>query len=276
MTDRVELPREPLGGRYLVERLLGRGAMAVVYAAHDLERDRAVAIKVLHGEFARVVGAERFRREIALLGRLIHPHIMPLLDTGQAEGLPYYVMPLAGEGSLRQRLARQAARPFAEVLAVAQGVGAALDHAHAAGVLHRDIKPGNIVFERSQALVCDFGVARAIQQAGGESLSSSGLVVGTPTYMSPEQAAGGPLDGRADLYALGCVLYEMVTGEPPFSGATVQAVLARHVSEPPPSPRILRPDTPAALERALAAALAKNPGDRPETGAILSTSLELA
>ena len=269
----TELPvhlSTPLADRYRVERRIGAGATAAVYAARDLEADTVVAVKVLHAEYARVVGVDRFLREIALLRRLVHPHIMPLLDQGQAGPFPFYVMPFAAEGSLRERLERSGPLPFADASALLRGVAGALDHAHGAGVIHRDIKPENIVFDGGRALVCDFGVARALERAGGEALSSSGFVVGTPAYMSPEQAAGAELDGRSDIYSLGCVLFEALTGEPPFTGATAQAVLARHVSQAPPRVRVLRPDVPAALDGAVLAALAKRPDDRPASGAALT------
>ena len=268
----TELPvhlSTPLADRYAVERRIGAGATAAVYAARDLESGGVVAVKVLHAEYARVVGVDRFLREIALLGRLVHPHIMPLLDQGQAGAFPFYVMPFAAEGSLRERLERGGSLSFADSSALLRDVAGALDHAHGVGVIHRDIKPENIVFDGGRALVCDFGVARALERAGGEALSSSGFVVGTPAYMSPEQAAGAELDGRSDIYSLGCVLFEALTGEPPFTGATAQAVLARHVSQPPPRVRVLRPDVPAAFERAVLAALAKRPEDRPANGAAL-------
>jgi serine/threonine-protein kinase len=263
-----------LGERYACADELGRGAMAVVYRALDRETGRRVAVKVLKRVYARVLGVERFLREIAVLSALRHPGIVPLLDSGQADGLPFYVMPLADGGSLRDRLRREPQLPLPEVVRIATAVAAALDAAHAVRVVHRDIKPENVLFDAGHPLVCDFGVARAVTIAGGDSLSSAGLAVGTPAYMSPEQAAGDrEVDGRADLYALGCVLYEMLTGQPPFTGATAQAVFARHAAERPPSPRVLRPDVPAGMERAIAASLAKAPADRPSNGAALVAQL---
>jgi serine/threonine protein kinase len=256
--------------RYRVTGDIGRCGMATVFLASDLEHDRSVAIKVLHPAYARVVGRERFHREIALLTRLHHSNILPLLDSGEAGELPYYVMPHASGGSLRAVVERSGPLSLADVLAITRDVAAAIDYAHAQHVIHRDIKPENIVFEQGHALVCDFGIARAIETAGGEGLSSSGLIVGTPTYMSPEQAGGARDVGVAcDIYALGCVVYEMLVGEPPFTGATVQAILARHVAERPPSLRVVRPDVPRHIEEAVHAALAKRPEDRPPSGAAL-------
>jgi len=263
-----------LPARYRVERDIGRGGMATVFLARDLVHDRPVAIKVLHPEYARVVGPERFHREIAMLTRLHHSNILSLLDSGQAGALPFYVMPHAGGGSLRATLDRAGALSLADALAITREVAAAIDYAHGQNVIHRDIKPENIVFERNHALVCDFGIARAIETAGGEEFSSSGLIVGTPTYMSPEQAGGAPEIGiRCDIYALGCVVYEMLAGEPPFIGPTVQAVLARHVGEPPRSLLVVRPDLPRHVEAAVHAALAKRPEQRPARGAELVTWL---
>jgi len=261
--------------RYAVERELGRGGTARVYLATDRTTGRRVAIKILLPDYARVVGAQRFHREIALLGGLHHPNILPLLDSGQAGALPFYVMPYATGESLRDRLERTPQFSLADTIAVARGVAAALDYAHGRNVVHRDIKPENILFEGARPLVCDFGVARAIVEAGGEALSSSGLIVGTPDYMSPEQAGGARLiDARSDLYGFGCVVYEMLVGEPPFTGATLQAVLARHVAERPRSLRIVRPDLAGSVEAAVFAALAKAPADRPESATALVARLD--
>ena len=255
-----------LGDRYGDAAEIGRGAMAVVYRATDRQAGAVVAVKVLKRMYARVMGVERFLREIAVLSSLRHPGIVPLLDSGQADGLPYYVMRLADGGSLRERLQREAQLPLADVVRIASAVAAALDAAHRTGVVHRDIKPENVLFDGGRPLVCDFGVARAVTIAGGESLSSAGLAIGTPQYMSPEQATGDrEVDGRADVYALACVVYEMLTGSPPFSGATGQAVLARQLAEPPPRVRVVRPEVPEAMERALLVALAKRPEERPGT-----------
>jgi serine/threonine-protein kinase len=256
--------QEALGSRYLVARQLGRGGMATVYLAEDLERRERVAVKVLRPELTVILGSTRFRQEIEILGRLQHPNIVPLLDWS-ATGPPlYYTMPFVAADSLRARL-RQGQLPMDEALSIARDMAAAIDHAHAEGVLHRDIKPANVLLDVGRALICDFGIARAIERAGGESFSSSGLVIGTPTYMSPEQAAGAPVDRRSDIYSLGGVLYEMLAGEPPFSGASAQAVMARQVAEPPRSLRVVRPDVPEAVEAAVLAALDKHPAARPSS-----------
>jgi serine/threonine protein kinase len=262
----LERLRAALAERYAIEREVGRGGMAAVFLATDRRAAGRVAIKVLLPAFARVMGPERFHREIATLLGLSHANILPLLASGQAGPLPYYVMPYAEGGSLRNHL--DESLPFTHVVAVTRDVAAALDYAHEQNIVHRDIKPENVVFDAGRALVCDFGVARAIIRAGGEELSSSGLVVGTPAYMSPEQASGEQELGPAsDLYALGCVVYEMLVGEPPFTGPTVQAVLARQVHERPRSLRVVRPDLPPHVERAVQTALAKRPEDRPQSGA---------
>ncbi|HTR20095.1 MAG TPA: serine/threonine-protein kinase [Gemmatimonadales bacterium] len=259
-----------VAGRYTVEREIARGGMATVHLARRVDSGMQVAIKLLRPEFARVVGAERFHREAAVLGTLDHPNILPLIESGQAGALPFYVMPYAEGASLRDRLVREPRLPLADVLSITAGVAAALDYAHAHNIIHRDIKPDNILFRDDRPAVSDFGIARAIIRAGGESLSSSGLIPGTPHYMSPEQAGQvEELDGRSDIYSLGCMIYEMLAGEPPFHGATVQAILARHIAGSPPSLRVVRPDVPTALERAVMQALAKQPAERPSNGAEL-------
>jgi serine/threonine protein kinase len=259
-----------VGERYEVGDRVGRGGWAIVYFARGRESDQSVAIKVLRPEFARCIGAERFHREMELLRELTHPNILGLIESGQAGSLPYYVMPYAEGQSLRERLQRQPQLPLADAMDVVRGIAAALDCAHVHNVIHRDIKPDNVLFLRGRPLVADFGIARAIVQAGGDSLSSSGLIPGTPEYMSPEQAGGvRDLDGRSDLYSLGCVLFEMLAGQPPFTGASIQAIRARHVSEPLPPLRVVRPDIPPHVERGLEAALAKEPQRRPASGAAL-------
>ncbi len=266
-----------LKGRYDLEREIAGGGMGVVFAARAVGTAQAVAVKVLRPEIARIVGPERFLREITILRRLAHPHIVPLLDAGAAGGLPYLVMPYVPGPTLRDRIAgAPAGLPIDEMRAVARDVAAALDYAHAAGVVHRDIKPENILLPAAGgAVVTDFGLARAVEVAGGDAISSSGLELGTPAYTSPEQASGTCLvDGRADIYALGCVLYEMLAGEPPFGGPTARAILARHAAEPPRSLRIVRKDVPGAVERAIQAALAKTPATRPASGAALAALLE--
>jgi len=252
-----------LSDRYRIERELGRGGMAVVYLAQDLRDGCPVAVKVLRREITGILGSGRFAREIRILQRLRHPAIVPVLDSHESPTLHYYVMPYVRGESLRELLVSAGPLPLDQALDIAATVAAAVDYANAEGVLHRDIKPANILLESDRVLVCDFGVARALEVAAGESISSSGLVLGTPAYMSPEQAMGGPVDARTDLYALGCVLYEMLAGEPAFSGATSQAVVARVISEEPRSLRSVRRDVTPALEEALRLALAKAPERRP-------------
>src|SRR5437870_5756939 len=258
-----------LGDRYRIERVLGRGGMATVYVAEDLRHSRQVAIKVLRPDVAAAIGAERFLREIAIAARLTHPHVLPLIDSGQADGSLYYVMPYVRGETLRERLVREQRFALKDALRIAREVGAGLDYAHREGFVHRDVKPENVLLADGHAVLADFGIARAIFQAGGEHVTEVGFAIGTPEYMSPEQAAGDrELDGRCDEYALACVVYEMLAGEPPFSGDSARAVVAKHLSEPPAPLRARRPDAPAAVEHALARALAKAPAARcgsPET-----------
>ncbi len=227
-----------LGERYRVEREVGRGGMAVVFLAEDLKHHRRVAIKLLKPELSAVLGSERFLREIELAATLQHPHILPLYDSGQAGSLLYYVMPFAEGESLRQRLAREQQLPLDAALQITREVGSALQYAHEHGVVHRDIKPENIMLSAGQAVVADFGIARALDAASAEPLTLTGMVVGTPQYMSPEQASGGAVDGRSDQYSLGCTLYEMLSGGPPFTGPSSQAVVARHSLDPGTQPAI--------------------------------------
>jgi TolB-like protein/tRNA A-37 threonylcarbamoyl transferase component Bud32 len=249
--------------RYQIERRLGAGGMATVYLAEDLKHKRKVAVKVLRPELAEALGADRFLREIETTASLRHPHILPLYDSGEAAGLVFYVMPYVEGESLRDRLNREKQLPIADALAIAREVADALGYAHARGVVHRDIKPENILLEAGHAVVADFGIARAVSKAGGERLTQTGLSIGTPTYMSPEQAAGDPaLDGRSDLYSLGCVLYEMLGGQPPFTGPTAEAVTRQHLIAEAVPVTNLRPTVPAELVGALSRTLAKNPADR--------------
>jgi len=252
-----------LADRYTIERELGRGGMATVYLAHDPKHDRAVAIKVLNPEVASTIGVERFLREIRLAARLQHPHILPLHDSGEASGFLYYVMPYVAGETLRRRLNRERQLPLDDALRATREVAEALDYAHRQGVVHRDIKPENVLLADGQAVVADFGIAHAIAAAAdGEKLTATGLAVGTPAYMSPEQASGETqLDGRSDVYSLGCVLYEMLAGEPPFTGPSAQAVIAKRLSEPVPHLGTLR-DVPEAVEVAVTKALARAPADR--------------
>jgi serine/threonine-protein kinase len=272
MTEKLASLQEALGSRYRLLRELGSGGMATVYLAEDTERGEPVAVKVLRRELTVILGATRFHREIEILSRLQHPNIVPVLDSRQAGARLYYVMPFVPGDSLRPRLER-GPFPVVDVIRITVDIAKAIDYAHEHGVLHRDIKPENVLLDGPRALVCDFGVARAIEVAGGEFNSSSGLVVGTPAYMSPEQATADRVDRRSDVYALGCVIYEMLTGETPFAGPTVQAVLARKISEPPRSLRTVRPDVPPAVERAVLLALDKDPAGRPASAGALAALL---
>ncbi|HET6578191.1 MAG TPA: serine/threonine-protein kinase [Gemmatimonadales bacterium] len=252
-----------------LERELGRGGMATVYLARDLRRDEPVALKVLHPELAATLGPDRFRREIQLTARLDHPNVLPVLDSGVSGGRLWYTMPYIEGGSLRDCLQREGQLGIAESVRIAREVALALDHAHRCGVVHRDIKPENILVGAARVLVADFGIAKLLDVGDAGKLTGTGLSLGTPAYMSPEQAAGDArLDGRADVYALGCVLYEMLAGEPPFTGPTPQAILARHAMNAPPSLRIVRNTVGPALELAIVRAMAKVPADRfPSAGA---------
>jgi len=266
-----------LAGRYTIERELGRGGWATVYLAHDIKHDRRVAIKVLRPDIAKAVGPGRFLREIAIAGKLTHPNILPLHDSGSAGDALYYVMPFIQGETLRQRMLRETQLPLTAVLAIARQVAEALSFAHGQGVVHRDIKPENILRERDHVYVADFGIARAMEVAAGETLSSPGLAVGTPAYMSPEQAAGSSnLDGRSDVYSVGCVVYEMLTGEPPHTGSTAHAIIARQQSEVPRSIRVVRPSIPVDVERSVFKALAKPAADRYQSVAEFSEALAAA
>ena len=270
MPDPLAAFQTAVADRYAIEGRLGEGGMAIVFLANDLRHHRAVAVKVLRPEFAAVLGPDRFLREINFAAELNHPHIVPLFDSGVVPGgdgyppLPFYVMPRLPGESLRERIAREGALPIDESVAIAREVAQALAYAHAHGIVHRDIKPANILLSDGEAVVADFGIARAVDRAGeGDQITDSGLTLGTPAYMAPEQTMGDSLlDGRADIYALGCVLYEMLGGSPPFSGATAAAVIARHRTDAPPSLRTLRSTVPAALEAVVLRALAKSPADR--------------
>jgi serine/threonine protein kinase/tetratricopeptide (TPR) repeat protein len=251
-----------LAGRYTVERELGRGGMATVYLADDLKHHRKVAIKVLRPELGALLGPDRFAREIRVAAALNHPHILPLYDSGDAAGLLFYVMPFVGGESLRQRLAREGQLPVDDAIGIARQVASALHYAHGHGVIHRDIKPENVLLHEGEAMLADFGIALAAG-AASDRLTETGLMIGTPEYMSPEQAMGErTLDHRSDVYSLACVLYELLTGEPPHIGATARMVIAKRITEAPPRVRRLRPAVPPAVEQALAAALAVAPADR--------------
>ncbi|MES2125164.1 MAG: protein kinase [Gemmatimonadota bacterium] len=252
-----------LSDRYTLERELGAGGMATVYLAHDLKHDRDVAIKVLHPDLGAALGGERFLSEIRTTARLQHPHILPLLDSGEADGLLYYVMPLVTGETLRSRLERDRQLPIDAALRIAREVADALGYAHSHGVIHRDIKPENILLQDGHALVADFGIALAVQSAGGSRMTQTGLSLGTPQYMSPEQAMGErAIDARSDIYALGAVTYEMLAGDPPFTGSSVQAIVAKVMTERPSPIRTVRDTVSEAIEDAVLVALAKLPADR--------------
>jgi serine/threonine-protein kinase len=263
-----------LADRYRIERELGRGGMATVWLAYDLRHDRPVALKMLRGELVAALGPERFLQEIRIAARLQHPHILPVHDSGDAAGRLWYTMPYVEGESLRQRLARERQLPIGQALRIADQVLSALGYAHARGIVHRDIKPENILLEGDQAVVADFGVARAISAAGDARLTETGLALGTPAYMSPEQAsAGRDLDGRSDLYSFGCVLYEMLAGQPPFQAPTAQGLLARHALDPVPPLRTVRDTVTDRVEEAVVRAMAKAPADRFPTAAAFAEAL---
>ncbi len=252
-----------LADRYRLEREIGQGGMATVHLAHDLRHDRQVAIKVVHPDLAATLGPERFLAEIKTTAKLQHPHILPLLDSGEAGGVLYYVMPFIAGESLRDRLKREQQLPLDEAVRITRQVADALGHAHAQGIVHRDIKPENILLQEGHALVADFGIALAVTAAAGARMTQTGLSLGTPQYMSPEQAMGErTLDARTDIYALGAVAYEMLTGVPPFTGATVQAIVAKVLSAEPQALTLTRKTIPPNVEGAVLKALAKLPADR--------------
>ena len=266
-----------IADRYKVERELGRGGMATVFLATDIRHERQVAIKVLHPDLSATIGAERFEREIKLAAKLQHPHILGLIDSGQADGLLYYVMPFVEGESVRDKLDREKQLSIDEALQITLEVADALGYAHAQNIVHRDIKPENVMMSNGHALVADFGIARARTEAGQSKLTQTGMAVGTPVYMSPEQATGEPVGPAADIYSLGCMLYEMLAGEPPFNGPNAMVIMARHAMEAVPSIRIVRPSVPEEVEEAILAAMEKHVADRPKTAAdfcdILGTPL---
>src|SRR5437879_1089488 len=248
--------------------------MATVYLAQDLKHHRKVAIKVLEPEIAAALGPERFLREIEIAAGLNHPHILPLYDSGEAATSLYYVMPYLEGETLRDRLNRERQLPLEDALRITREVADALSYAHDHDVVHRDIKPENILFQAAHAVVSDFGIARAITAAAGGSLTATGIAIGTPAYMSPEQATGSSrLDGRSDIYGLGCVLYEMLAGEPPYTGPTAQVVMAKRLADPVPSVRRLREGVPPAIDAAVSRALAKAAVARFATAALFADAL---
>jgi TolB-like protein/Tfp pilus assembly protein PilF len=273
-TSPLERLAPALAGHYTILRELGHGGMATVYLADDLKHRRKVAIKVLRPELGSLLGPDRFAREVRTAAGLNHPHILPLHDSGEAGGLLYYVMPYVTGGSLRQRLAREGQLPVDEAIRLVRQAAAALHHAHQHGVIHRDIKPENILLHEGEAMVADFGIALVLEAAPDERLTEAGLMLGTPEYMSPEQAAGErALDAGSDVYSLACVLYELLAGEPPHSAATARMVIARRFTEPAPRVRLRRPAVPAALEQALVRALDRAPDERFPTAAAFAEAL---
>ncbi len=263
MTDPADRLRTALAAQYRIERELGAGGMATVYLAHDLKHDRDVALKVLNPELGAEIGAERFLQEIKTTARLQHPHILGLIDSGEALGLLFYVMPFVSVESLRNRLTREKQLPIPEAVRIATEVASALDYAHRHGVVHRDIKPENVLLHDGQAMVADFGIALAVTVAGGGRMTQTGMSLGTPHYMSPEQALGEKeITPRSDVYALGAMTYEMLTGDPPFTGSTAQAILAKVLTERPVPPRTTREMVPPHIEAAVLTAMAKLPADR--------------
>ena len=275
MADPLDRLKAALADRYRFERELGSGGMATVYLAEDLKLERKVAIKVLKPELAAVLGGERFLREVKITARLEHPHILGLHDSGEAGSFLYYVMPYVEGESLRDRLNREKQLPIEDAVQIAREVADALSYAHSHDVIHRDIKPENILLESGHAVVADFGIARAISAAGGDRLTETGLAIGTPSYMSPEQAAGEKvLDGRSDLYALGCVFFEMLAGQPPFTGPTIESVVRQHLTVEAPAITNLRPAVPDEVVAALTKVLAKNPADRFTTAMQMVEALE--
>jgi serine/threonine protein kinase/tetratricopeptide (TPR) repeat protein len=273
MSDIAERLNAELHGRYVVGRHVGAGGMAIVVKARDLRHDRWVAIKVLRPELAPTLGSERFLREIRLAAGLHHPHILPVHDSGEADGLLFYVMPFVEGESLRQKIENEGQLAIDDALRIAHEVADALHHAHGRDVVHRDIKPENLLITAGHALVADFGIARAISAAGGMRLTEIGVTVGTPAYMAPEQADAREVDGRTDVYALGCVLYEMLAGKPPYEARGYHAALAAHIGSPIPRISALRPSVPDAVEAAIVRALAKNPADRFQTAADFAAAL---
>ncbi|HJS46376.1 MAG TPA: serine/threonine-protein kinase, partial [Gemmatimonadales bacterium] len=264
-----------LAGRYAVGNELGRGGMAVVYRAHDLRHDRPVALKAIlpRGDDPRA--GERFRREVRLTARLQHPNILPLHDSVEAAGVLWYAAPVVPGGSVRDRLNREARLPVVEALRLIRQVAAALQHAHAQGVVHRDIKPENVLLTaEGDALVADFGIATAVSAGGEVRLTATGMSLGTPAYMSPEQLGGEQVDARTDVYALGCLLHELLAGEPPHSAATPRAMLTRRMTEAPPPVSRLRSEVPPALDAVLVRALALQPADRTPSVATFLADLD--
>ena len=266
--------RDALSQTYSIDRELGKGGMATVYLAQDLKHDRVVALKILHPDLAASLGPDRFLREIKLAARLNHPHILPLFDSGEADGFLYYVMPYVEGESLREKLDREQQLSIDEAVHHGRAIASALDYAHRQGIVHRDMKPENVMLYEGEAMVMDFGIAKAVSAAGSETLTQTGMMVGTPAYVSPEQAAGETnLDGKSDQYSLGCVVYEMITGERPFSGATPQAIMAKRFSETPKPLRTIRNTVPESVEKAVGRAMSTDAGSRYSTTAQFGQAL---
>ena len=275
VTDILDRVKTALADRYTIEHELGAGGMAIVYLATDLKLDRQVAIKVLRPELAAAMGTDRFVREVELTSQLEHPNILSIFDAGEADGFLYYVMPLVEGESLRDRLNRETQLPLDDAIQITKEIADALGHSHSKGIMHRDIKPENILLSGGRAVVADFGIARAVTMAGGEKLTQTGMAIGTPAYMSPEQAAGtGHVDHRTDIYALGCVLYEMLAGEAPYTGPTAQAIIAKSLSAPIPSIRRVRHAVSEEIDAAITKALDKVPADRFAKASHLIEALE--
>lgn len=272
MADTLERLQLLLGDRYEFVRELGRGGMATVFLAKDLKHERDVAVKVLHPDLAASIGGERFEREIRVAAKLQHPHILGMYDSGNADGLLYYVMPFIEGESLRDKIDREGQLPVEDAIRIALEVSDALGYAHKQNIVHRDIKPENVLLNDGRALVADFGIARAVEE-GTQKLTQTGMALGTPTYMAPEQAMGEKVGATADIYSLGCMLFEMLSGEPPFSGKNASAIMAKHVMEQVPSIRIVRQSVPEEIELAIFAAMGKSPADRPQSCADFSELL---
>ena len=274
MSDLLTRLTSALADRYAVERELGAGGMAVVFLADDLKHHRKVAIKVLRPELSESLGGDRFLKEIETAAGLSHPHILPVHDSGEADGLLYYVMPFVEGETLQARIEREQQLPINDALEIAREIAEALSYAHSYGIVHRDIKPDNVMLYGGHAVIADFGIAKAVSAAGGEKLTGTGMAIGTPQYMSPEQASGDEVDARSDVYALACLTYEMLVGEPPFTGRNVQAIVQQHIAAPPPSASTIRPTTPPDISLAIQRAMAKTPADRYSTAGEFAEALK--